>query len=123
MITNPNTAKPYIIMNNLNTELTNWSRQDLFSYAVYHPTNSSMPVSISLSDYNTGAEFLNFEETVNVGEIKTYSNTIEVEGNDELLYAKLEIESDGVALTNPISITINNKGGYSAGADFIFNPR
>ena len=125
MINNPATAKPYIILNKLNTTLTNWSNQDLFSYAVYHPTDSSMPVSIRLSDYNTGAEYLSFEENVNVGEIETYSNTIEVEGNDETLYAKLEIESEGVALTDPISITINNKGGYSptAGADFIFNPR
>lgn len=125
MINNPATAKPYIILNKLNTNLTNWSNQELFSYAVYHPSDSSMPVSIRLSDYNTGAEYLKFEENVTVGKIETYANTIEVEGNDETLYAKLEIESNGVALTDPISISINNKGGYSptAGADFIFNPR
>lgn len=125
MINNPATAKPYIILNKLNTTLTNWSNQELFSYAVYHPTDSTMPISIRLSDYNTGTEYLSFEEDVNVGEIKSYSNTIEVEGNDEILYAKLEIESENIALTDPISISINNKGGYSptAGADFIFNPR
>lgn len=125
MINNHATAKPYIILNKLNTTLTNWTNQELFSYAVYHPTDSTMPVSIRLSDYNTGAEYLSFKEDVNVGEIKTYSNTIEVEGNDEILYAKLEIESENIALIDPISISINNKGGYSptAGADFIFNPR
>lgn len=126
MINNPATAKPYIILNKLNTTLTNWTNQELFSYALYHPTDSTMPFSIRLSDYNTGVEYLNEEKDKhNVGEIVSYSNTIEIEGNDEILYAKLEIESENIALTDPISISINNKGGYSptAGADFIFNPR
>ena len=60
-----------------------------------------------------------------VGTQLEYHNTIEVESNDSIVYAELTLSSNGVYLTDPISMTIDNTGGYSptAGADFIINPR
>ena len=120
-----NDTTSYIILNNVKTTLPNWTRQTLFQYAVFNNTLNSIPVSFIMSNYNTNEEYLKFEEVVNKGQVYTYSNTIEVEGNDEKLYAKLEIKSEGKDLIAPLAITIDNVGGYSptAGADFIFNPR
>lgn len=126
MLGDDSNDKPYVIISDLNTNLSNWSNEKLFKYAVYHPTQTYVPITILLRDQNDdNNKYLEYYEIIETGRIYEYKNVIEVEGNTDKLYADLLIESDGVQLLTPTQITINNQGGYSptAGADFIFNPR
>lgn len=126
MVSDASSAEPCVIINNLNTELTNWTVQHMFDYALYSPQESTIPLTISLKDPNNEVEYLRLEEaSVSTGVIRNFSNTIEIEHNEEMIYANLTIYSNDTMLTSPIAFTINNVGGYSptADADFIFNPR
>lgn len=139
VVTDPTDETPYVILNGLTLKteegvssltksLTNWTNQSIFKYALYHPTKDKIPFTMELKDYNAAAGdnflYADYPEML-VGTQLEYHNTIEVESNDALVYAELTLSSNGVYLTDPISMTIDNTGGYSptAGADFIINPR
>lgn len=125
MIPSP-TTKSYIVINELNTSLINWTNQTLFKYALYNPSNSTMPVSFILGDYNTDDIYLKYEvDAAATNTITSLTNVIELESDESNIVSKMDITSDGVALCSPIEFNINNTGSYSPteGADFIFNPR
>lgn len=124
MIPNP-TTNSYIIINELNTNLTNWTNQELFKYALYNPAGDTMPISFILGDYNTDDVYLKYEaDAAKCAEITTLTNVIEVETEDSIV-AKMDITSNGLSLLEPIEFNIANIAGYSPteGANFIFNPK
>ena len=116
---------PYIILNNINTSLTNWTKQNLFEYSVYHPTMLHVPIKVTMGDYDGKVEYISFTENVQKGEIKQYSNVIEINSNNDPIYAQIRITYENEDLIEPIAITVLNSGGYSptANASFILNPR
>ena len=140
IVTDPTDETPHIILNglqlqiaedgvtSLTTTLTNWTNQSIFQYALYHPTKDKIPFSMCLRNYNAaeGDNYLSAEwpEIATKTQLE-YKNTVEIDSNDATVYAELKLESDGILLTDPIAVTIDNTGGYSptAGADFIINPR
>lgn len=124
------TTKSYIIINDLNTNLTNWTNQTLFKYALYSPYGNTMPISFTLGDYNTDDIYLKYEaSSAKCGEIYTLTNVIEVE-SEESITAKMDItttDASGseVHLLDPFEFFIDNNINYSPtkGANFIFNPK
>ena len=138
VVTEPNDETPHIILggltlqtgedgiSTLTTTLTNWTNQSIFEYALYHPTKDKIPFSMELKGYNATDSYL----SADYPEIETkkkieYKNIIEIEANDPMIYAELKFFSGDTLLTDPISVSIDNTGGYSptAGADIIINPR
>lgn len=124
------TTKSYIIINEMNTNLTNWTNQTLFKYALYSPNGDTMPVSFILGDYNTDDVYLKYEaDSAKCGQIISLTNVIEVETEEDIT-AKMDITTKNAAgeqvyLLDPFEFFIKNNAGYSPtkGADFIFNPK
>lgn len=143
--TDPNNLNPYIILNDTkgDTEdnpLTNWSNENLLSYAVYAPTaqgdlQTNFPVKLSFRDA-TGNEYFNDIYTINskTGETRTVNKDLAIESDSDMIGARLYCESnfDNIDPQYNLLVTksfipfyVNNVGDYapSTGADFIFNPR
>lgn len=124
------TTKSYIIINEMNTNLTNWTNQTLFKYALYSPNGDTMPVSFVLGDYNTDDVYLKYEaDSAKCGQIISLTNVIEVETEEDIT-AKMDITTrnstgEQVYLLDPFEFFIKNNASYSPtkGADFIFNPK
>ena len=138
VVTEPSDETPHIILggftindveegpDTLTTTLTNWTNQSIFKYSLYHPTKDKIPFSMELKGFNEDDSFLSADyPEVETNKITEYRNIIEIEANDPMIYAELKFYSDGMLLTDPISVSIDNTGGYSptAGADIIINPR
>lgn len=138
VVTEPDDQTPHIILggftindveegpDTLTTTLTNWTNQSIFKYALYHPTKDKIPFSMELKGFNETDSFLSADyPEVETKKIMEYRNIIEIEANDPMIYAELRFYSEETLLTDPISVSIDNTGGYSptAGADIIINPR
>lgn len=143
--TDKNNLNPYIIMNNIkgndaDNPLSNWTNQDILSYAIYAPTelgslHTDFPVKISFRDA-TGKEYFNDMANINSKEnqIHTINKDLAIEADGDVIAPRMYCESNwsnqdiqSNLLVNKafIQFYIDNKGDYapSTGADFIFNPR
>lgn len=147
---NTNDLNPYIILNNMKGDtdtnpLTNWTNEDILSYAVYAPTaqgglHTNFPVKLSFRDA-MGNEYFNDIYTINSnnGEVRTVNKDLAIEVGDDTialiaprLYCMSNFDNLSEAEQSNLLVTkaymqfyVNNLGDYapSTGADFIFNPR
>ena len=143
--TDKNNLNPYIIMNNINGDdpenaLSNWTNQDIFTYAVYAPNelgslHTDFPVKVSFRDA-TGKEYFNDMANINSKEnqIHTINKDLAIETDGDVIAPRVYCESNWPNTDTQSNLLINkafiqfyvdNKGDYapSTGADFIFNPR
>lgn len=145
MATDPNNKTPYIIMGNVKgdsaeNQLSNWTNEDIFEYAVYAPTelgdlDTNFPVKLSFKDAD-GNEYFNDIYTINskLGETHLVNKDISIESDGDIIAPRLFCESNYPDLDTQynllvtkqfIQFYVSNEGDYapSKGADFIFNPR
>lgn len=145
--TDPTNLTPYIILNDVkgdsdSNRLTNWTNEDILSYAVYAPTaqgdlQTNFPIKLSFCDAN-GVEYFNDIQTINSknGEIKSINKDLAIESDKDLIGMRLYCKSNFEGLSDNeqynllvekpyMPLYVNNVGDYapSQGADFIFNPR
>lgn len=118
------TTQSYIIIQNLNTNLINWTDQKLFDYALYNPNGSTMPIEFVLKDYNEDVEYLKESmDSATCGKVLSIQGNIGIESENPSISAQMLVTSKGVNVINPIDFSINNTSQYSPteGADFIFS--
>lgn len=114
----------YMAINNVASELINWSENVVCEYAVY---NGSASASVSLGLEKDGVEV--YTETlgsVPTATKQTFSASLEVDTLDNTDFTlSLTATGNDVALITPIEIPVDNSFGFSAvaGAVFYLNPR
>ena len=119
------TAQPMVVLNDVATNLVNWTEQKLFSYAVFNPAGNSLPLEFVLSDYNRSKQYMSFPVgNVDEGVKFDFTNMVEIEETEKTFAARMDIMSGGVNMATYV-IEVDNSQNFAPteGADFIFNPK
>ena len=120
-------ATDYVMVQDINTSLVNWTNQLLFRYAVYSAKDNYLDLTFKLYDYNRTKLYAEF----NVGEMQegvqySFENMIEIEETSTSFTARIDIidQTSGNTLRNLV-FGVDNSQNFSptAGADFILNPK
>lgn len=120
-------STPYIFLQNIKTELTNWTNQRLFDYAVYNPQDDVLNITFKLYDYNRTKLYGEFNMgNVQEGVQYTFENMIEIEENMDKFSVRFDIiNQNDDTLLQGLVFGIDNTENFSPtpGADFIINPK
>lgn len=92
----PTDTKSYLILNDVKTNLTNWTSEQILTYAVYNPSGAQTPVKFVLADYNSANHYM----TLDVGNIENQtkyalSNVIEIDSTATTINAYMRFYSGG----------------------------
>lgn len=136
VVTDAEDTTPYLLIQNLQKNVTNYEQIVLFDYSVYDPTGEMTDVAISLGDYGNTTEYLRLESSVTPNMPNSVDTTVEVENDaDDTIYAYLHVyrivdgkeynfmkESTG---NESEIIEVDNREKFSptSGADFFLNPK
>lgn len=115
----------YVILNDLATEIVNWTEARFFSYAVYNSESNNLPLEFVLTDYNGRETYATYTMgNVAEGAKNVFSTMMEIETAVLDFSVKLNIMSED-ELLQTIVLGVDNSQNFSptAGADFIFNPK
>lgn len=115
----------YVILNDLPTEIVNWTEARFFSYAVYNSESNNLPLTFVLTDYNGRETYATYTMgNVAEGAKNIFSTMMEIETAILDFSVKLNIMSED-ELLQTIVLGVDNSQNFSptAGADFIFNPK
>ena len=108
-----------IILNNVNTEATNYTNFKFFDFTLYNATSD---VSVVVSDgFNT--LFSQIIPDCQVETLYSLVNALEIEDDRDLIEAVVSVSTSD--MTTSYSLTIDNSVDFSpvAGADFVLNPK
>ena len=126
VVTEPEDTKPYLILNEVNDTLTNWTMEHILSYALYNPAGGPLPLKFILTDYKGEDDYM----TLDVGNVTpgvqySLDNVIEIESDYVEIGAYMKFLSGGSELHEMIGFTIDNSENFAptANADFILNPK
>ena len=127
---------PYLLLQNLKTDVTNYEQTNLFDYAVYNPSGEDMELAFVLTDDSESNEYLRVEDSVSPQTAYDFVTTVEIENDsDDVVYGYLHVyrkvnetyhdfllESTGSSIA---IINVDNKEKFSptSGADFFLNPK
>ena len=127
---------PYLLLQNLQNNVTNYEQVNLFDYAVYNPSGESMDLAFVLTDDSGSDEYLRVEDTIFPQTQYSFITTVEIENDtDDIVYSYLHVyrkdgdtyydfllESTGSSIE---IINVDNKEKFSptSGADFFLNPK
>ena len=118
--------KPYLILNDVKTRLTNFTAERFFSYALYNPTGESMPLKFILQDYRGTEQYMVLDVGyIQPGQQYYLDNIIELDSEETDLSAYMKFMSGETELHEMIGFEIDNSENYAptSEADFILNPR
>lgn len=118
-------AVKLMCVNNVAERLTNWQDNTVFDYAIYDGPSTVTEARFSIT--RDGMEVYSSEnDTIVTNAKNTLTYPMEVDTDDDASFSVTVSMTDGTeALTEPISLPVNNSLGYSAtaGAAFYINPR
>lgn len=138
VVTDSTDMTPYILLQNLKNDVTNYEQTNLFDYAVYNPSGGNMELAFVLTDDSESNEYLRVEDEVVPQKQYSFVTTVEIENDtDDVVYGYLHIlrkdnetdeycdfllESTGSSVA---IINVDNKEKFSptSGADFFLNPK
>lgn len=126
VLADENDLTPHLILNSIQTHLTNWSSAKMFDWALYNPSGLPIPVQFTMKDMTGNETYLSIsEQNVNSGEIYSFSNMLEIESSAESFSIQMQFTSGEQVLKNPIWFEIDNTQNFApvSGADFILNPK
>ena len=120
-------ATDYVMVQDINTSLVNWTNQLLFRYGVYSVKSNYLDLSFKLYDYNRTKLYAEFDMgEIQEGKQYSFENMIEIEEVSTSFTARIDIvdKVSGVTLRNLV-FGVDNSQNFSptAGADFILNPK
>jgi len=146
-------TKPYLMLQNMVTAVTNYTQSDICGYAVYSPkvnsdgsiTNDGGNVNVAfyLTSYSETfpsddvTEYFRIEQEVEPGIVNTLNTTIEIESDDDAatinayfrVYRRdgddeVDFLSDAAGVET-LSIAVDNSDSYAPtkGATFLLNPK
>ena len=127
---------PYLLLQNLKLDVTNYEQTNLFDYAIYNPSGENMELAFVLTDDSETNEYLRVEDEVSPQQQYSFITTVEIENDtDDIVYGYLHVyrkdgetyqdfllESTGSSIA---IINVDNKEKFSptSGADFFLNPK
>ena len=127
MATDASNTDPFIILNNVKSELVNWTKETLFDFSIYNGgKNLKFPLSMELMG-GDGSSYLTYNEEVDVETKLTFNNTLEIEADEEVILGRMYFKNYNTQeqLRDYLQFNINNLGAFSptSGADFVLNPK
>ena len=127
---------PYLLLQNLKLDVTNYEQTNLFDYAIYNPSGENMELAFVLTDDSETNEYLRVEDEASPQQQYSFITTVEIENDtDDIVYGYLHVyrkdgetyqdfllESTGSSIA---IINVDNKEKFSptSGADFFLNPK
>jgi hypothetical protein len=117
---------PYIIINNINSSLINWTTTQFFQWAVYNPASTTMPVTFTLTDLKGEEDYLTYtEQQAKNDTVYTFSNMIEINSKSTSFSAYMTFMSGNTQLRDKITFSVDNSQNFAPtdGADLIINPK
>lgn len=116
----------YLILNDVKSQLTNWTSEQILTYAVYNPTGATTPLKFVLSDYSGNDHYM----TLDVGNVTsetryTLTNVIEIDSTLESIDAYMRFYSGDSEIHTVLGFEVDNSENFSptANPDFVLNPR
>ena len=136
VVRDPSNMTPYLLLQNLKSDVTNYEQTNLLDYAIYNPSGEGMELAFVLTDDSESSEYIRIEESVLPQTANSLVTTVEIENDtDDVVYAYLHVyrkvgdgyqdflqESTGSSIA---VISVDNKEKFSptSGADFFLNPK
>lgn len=127
---------PYLLLQNLKLDVTNYEQTNLFDYAIYNPSGENMELAFVLTDDSETNEYMRVEDEASPQQQYSFITTVEIENDtDDIVYGYLHVyrkdgetyqdfllESTGSSIA---IINVDNKEKFSptSGADFFLNPK
>ena len=127
---------PYLLLQNLKLDVTNYEQTNLFDYAIYNPSGENMELAFVLTDDSESNEYLRVEDEASPQQQYSFITTVEIENDtDDIVYGYLHVyrkdgetyqdfllESTGSSIA---ILNVDNKEKFSptSGADFFLNPK
>lgn len=126
VITDTSDKTVYLILNDVASGLTNWTSQQILSYAIYNPNASSTPFSVTLCDYSGESEYMQLD-LGNISNNTKYelSNVVEIDSEETTIDAYMHFYSEGKEIRTMLGFEVDNAENFSptSGADLVINPR
>lgn len=125
IILDASTAEEYVILNDIKTDIVNWTDETLFTYAVYNPNGNTLPLSFVLSDYNGTTTYATYEiGNVVAGAKHTFATMFEIESDLTEFGLRMHINSEETT-KETLMLSVDNSQNFAPtkGADFILNPK
>ena len=115
----------FIAINNVATEVTNWTENALFDYSLSDAGAATTAVTFKIKKDGKQV-FQSVESSVSTNTKHTFIYPMEIETDtNENFEISVEVTNVNGALTEPLTFAVNNSLGFSAtaGASFYMNPR
>ena len=121
-----NDQTPYLFINDLQTELTNWTTERIFTYAIYNPTATTTPLKLEFGNFDGTKSYM----TLDMGLIQNstryeLSNVIEIDSEELSIDAYMRFFSGTSEIHAMLGFSVDNRENFSptSGADLVLNPR
>lgn len=116
----------YLILNDVRTSLTNWTSEQILTYAVYSPSDEATPLRFVLGDYTGEEQYM----TLDVGNVPSQTrmalnNVIEIDSDLETIDAYMRFFSGEEEIHPVVGFEVDNSDNFApvSGPDFVLNPR
>lgn len=126
VVTDSSDKTIFLLINDLNSELTNWTTEKLFSFSLYNPNSSSTPLKLVLGNYDGKTTYMTMDMgLVPNNEQHEVSNVIEIDSEEESIDAYMRFFSGETEIHSVIGFTVDNHENFSpvSNPDFVLNPR
>lgn len=117
---------PYIMLNKVQKNLTNWTSTTLFEWALYTPDSMPRSVTFDLTSIDEKTVYLSMtEDNAQSGEVYVFSNMIEIDQTATAFSTYMHFRSEGKELRDKIAFEVDNSQNFAPvpGADLIINPK
>lgn len=126
VVTDSSNTTPYILLNNINRQLVNWTSAQFFEWAVYAPNRETIPVTFKMTNIENTETYMAYTEAQAKPEtVYAFSNTVEVDSKETGFSVYMWMSSHDVLLRDYVSFSVDNSQNFAPtdGADLIINPK
>lgn len=126
VVADPTDTTTYLLLNGVKTNLSNWTRETILSYAVYNPSGATTPLKFSLENYNGDEQYMTLDLGLVPSETRyTLTNVIEIDSDADIINAYMRFYSGNAEIHPMMGFVIDNSENFSptTNPDFVLNPR
>lgn len=117
---------PTLILNDVKTQLTNWTAEQILTYAVYNPTGATTPLKFILQNYTGDKHYMTLDVGNITSQVKyTLNNVIEIDSDETTINAYMHFKSGDTTIHPVLGFEVDNTENFSptSNPDFVLNPR
>lgn len=115
----PNSEESVVILNNVNTTVSNYANTKFFDFVVYN-----RPSDVTITVKNGSTTYLTYTyKNCEIGKVYSFWNTLEIESETKILDALVTVKTSTNTVTQTIKIDNAEDFNPVSGADFILNPK